>query len=214
MIYEYYGATEGGGTLVTPQEWLERPGTVGRAWAGADVRVLDDEGKECPAGQTGAVYLKLMGDFAYKGDEQKTRANRRGEFFTVGDVGYLDDRRTGAARSRTSIASFFNNGARARGLVSNGPDGVAGNADDVLVPTGETLAQVQARVLGPTGAAVPLFREVTGYAVFGVRGAVRFGASHEVLFDFENLGDENYRGISWGMDAPGRGLYLRYALRF
>jgi long-chain acyl-CoA synthetase len=90
VIYEYYGATEGGGTLVTPQEWLERPGTVGRAWQGADVRVLDDEGKECPAGQVGTVYLKLMGDFAYKGDEQKTRANRRGQFFTVGDVGYLD----------------------------------------------------------------------------------------------------------------------------
>jgi long-chain acyl-CoA synthetase len=90
VIYEYYGATEGGGTLVTPQEWLERPGTVGRAWQGAAVRVLDDEGKDCPPGQPGTVYLKLLQDFAYKGDEQKTRANRRGEFFTVGDVGYLD----------------------------------------------------------------------------------------------------------------------------
>ena len=33
VIYEYYGATEGGGTLVTPEEWLERPGSVGRPWA-------------------------------------------------------------------------------------------------------------------------------------------------------------------------------------
>ena len=49
VIYEYYGATEGGGTLVTPQEWLERPGTVGKAWEGAAIRVLDDEGKDCPA---------------------------------------------------------------------------------------------------------------------------------------------------------------------
>jgi hemoglobin/transferrin/lactoferrin receptor protein len=61
----------------------------------------------------------------------------------------LDDRRTGASRSRTSIASFFTNGARARGLVGNGADGVAGNADDVLLATGETLPQVQDRVLGP-----------------------------------------------------------------
>ena len=91
VIYEYYGATEGGGTLVTPQEWLARPGTVGRPWEGADIRVLDDEGKECPAGQPGTVYLKLLQDFAYKGDEQKTRSNRRGNFFTVGDVGYLDE---------------------------------------------------------------------------------------------------------------------------
>ena len=90
VIYEYYGATEGGGTLVSPEEWLERPGTVGKAWEGAAIRVLDDEGKDCPAGQHGTVYLKLLQDFAYKGDEQKTRANRRGEFFTVGDIGYLD----------------------------------------------------------------------------------------------------------------------------
>ena len=52
--------------------------------------MLDDEGKDCPAGQPGTVYLKLLQDFAYKGDEQKTRSNRRGNFFTVGDVGYLD----------------------------------------------------------------------------------------------------------------------------
>jgi hemoglobin/transferrin/lactoferrin receptor protein len=126
----------------------------------------------------------------------------------------LGDRRTGASRSRSSIASFFTNGARARGLVSAGPDGVAGNADDVLLPTGETLAEVQASVLGPSGAAAPLFDALPGYFVFGVRGAVRFATRHEVLFDLENLGDESYRGISWGIDAPGRGAYLRYSLRF
>jgi outer membrane receptor protein involved in Fe transport len=126
----------------------------------------------------------------------------------------LEDRRTGATRSRSSIASFFNNGARARGLVSSGPDGVAGNADDLLLATGETLAEVQARVLGPSGAAAPLFSALPGYAVVGVRGALRFATRHEVLFDVENVGDVNYRGVSWGVDAPGRGLFLRYALRF
>jgi outer membrane receptor protein involved in Fe transport len=126
----------------------------------------------------------------------------------------LGDRRVGASRSRASIASFFTNGARARGLVGPGADGVAGNADDVLLPTGETLAQVQARVLGPSGASASLFTEVPGYVVFGLRGALRLSARHEILFDLENLGDRNYRGISWGMDAPGRGVYLRYALRF
>ncbi len=126
----------------------------------------------------------------------------------------LEDRRTGANRSRSSIASFFGNGARARGLVGPGPDGVAGNADDLLLATGETLAEVQARVLGPSGAAAPLFTALPGYAVFGVRGAVRFGARHELLLDLENLGDRNYRGVSWGLDAPGRGLFARYELRF
>jgi len=125
----------------------------------------------------------------------------------------LGDRRTGATRSRSSIASFFTNGARARGLVSPGPDGAAGTADDLLLPTGETLAQVEARVL-PDGQSAPLFPALPGYAVFGVRGALRLATQHEILVDVENLTDENYRGISWGMDAPGRGVYLRYALRF
>ena len=125
----------------------------------------------------------------------------------------LGDRRTGASRSRSSIASFFTNGARARDLVSSGPDGVAGNADDVLLPTGETLAQVQARVL-PDGVAAPLFDALPGFVVFGVRGALRFASGHEILVDLENLGDESYRGISWGLDAPGRGAYVRYSLRF
>jgi outer membrane receptor protein involved in Fe transport len=126
----------------------------------------------------------------------------------------LDDRRTGAGRSRSSIASFFDNGARARGLVGNGPDGVSGNADDVLLATGETLARVQDRVLGPGVAAAPLFPELPGYAVFGVRGALRLGDRHELLVDVENVGDVNYRGVSWGMDAPGRGVYVRYTARF
>jgi hemoglobin/transferrin/lactoferrin receptor protein len=125
----------------------------------------------------------------------------------------LEDRRTGAPRSRSSIASFFTNGARARGLVSSGPDGVAGNADDVLLATGETLPQVQDRVLGPGVNSSSLYTEVAAYAVFGVRGSWRAGP-HEVFLDVQNLGDRNYRGISWGMDAPGRGAYFRYALRF
>jgi hemoglobin/transferrin/lactoferrin receptor protein len=126
----------------------------------------------------------------------------------------LGDRRVGASRSRSSIASFFTNGARARGLVGPGADGVAGTADDVLLPTGETLAQVQARVLGPQGGSTSLLTEIPGYAVYGLRGALHLGVRHEILFDLENLGDRNYRGISWGMDAPGRGVYLRYALKF
>lgn len=91
VIYEYYGASEGGGTLVRPDEWLAHPGTVGRAWEGAEVRVLDENDELCPPGEMGSVYLKLMGDFEYGGDAEKTRAGRRGQFFTVGDVGYLDD---------------------------------------------------------------------------------------------------------------------------
>jgi outer membrane receptor protein involved in Fe transport len=125
----------------------------------------------------------------------------------------LGDRRTGASRSRANIQSFFRNGARARGWVTSGPDGIDNNADDVLIATGETLAQVQDRVLGVGVNSAPLFTAVKGYAAFGVRFGIRLGP-HSIFVDAENLGDENYRGISWGMDAPGRGVSARYVYRF
>ena len=91
-IYEYYAATEGGGTLVTPQEWRERPGTVGKAWPNAEIKIFDDEANELEAKTVGTVYMKLgQADFKYKDAEQKTRDNRIGDFFTVGDVGELDE---------------------------------------------------------------------------------------------------------------------------
>ena len=39
VIYEYYAASEGGGTLATPQDWLKHPGTVGKAWPISKLRV-------------------------------------------------------------------------------------------------------------------------------------------------------------------------------
>jgi len=124
----------------------------------------------------------------------------------------LADRRTGAERTRASIRSFFLNGATARGWVSAGPDNVVGTADDVLNLTGETLVQIQDRVLG-TATSSSLFTQVDGYATLGVRGGLSFGR-HQLFVDVDNLTDTNYRGISWGMDAPGVGVNVRYALRF
>jgi long-chain acyl-CoA synthetase len=91
VIYEYYAASEGGGTLVTPGEWLNYPGTVGRAWPTAEVRILDDEGRDCATDQAGTVYMALgAAAFEYHKDQAKTAANRREGFFTVGDIGYLN----------------------------------------------------------------------------------------------------------------------------
>jgi len=90
-IWEYYAATEGGGTSVSAAEWLERPGTVGKAWPGCEVIVVDSDGNDRPPGESGTVYMKMPGAvFEYKGDEAKTEASRLRGFFTVGDVGYLD----------------------------------------------------------------------------------------------------------------------------
>ncbi len=126
----------------------------------------------------------------------------------------LDDRRTGAGRSRTSISNFFRNGARARGLIGAGPDGIFGNADDRLLATGETLLQIQDRVLGVGVNSAPLYRAVPGYVTFNLRGGLRLGERHRLFADLENIGDRNYRGISWGVDAPGRSFSLRYTVSF
>ena len=54
--------------------------------------MLDEHGQELPPGTVGTVYLKLMGgDFHYKGDPDKTRASRQGDYFTVGDMGEIDE---------------------------------------------------------------------------------------------------------------------------
>jgi len=105
--------------------------------------------------------------------------------------------------------------------------GVGGctNAGGILVPTGETLVQVQNRVL-PIGAtingvtvvdnntAVPLFNAVAGYGLIGIRGGFRFNERSELLVDFENIADKFYRGISWGIDGGGRGVTVRYRYKF
>jgi hemoglobin/transferrin/lactoferrin receptor protein len=125
----------------------------------------------------------------------------------------LEDRRTGATRTRTNIKNFFYNGATARGWVSPGPDATAGNADDTLLATGETLAQVQNRVLG-TADSAPLYTDVPGYVTIGARGGIRIGGRNELMVDLENMSDQNYRGIAWGIDAPGLNLSVMWRTRF
>jgi long-chain acyl-CoA synthetase len=92
VIVEYYAATEGGGTLITAAQWLDKPGSVGRPWPGSRVRVLDRARHEVAAGQQGLVYMQMgTSQFAYYNDEEKTAAARAGDLFTVGDIGYLDE---------------------------------------------------------------------------------------------------------------------------
>ncbi len=114
----------------------------------------------------------------------------------------LSDRRIGAERSRSNIASFFTRGARVRGLT----DGV------MLLATRETLAQVQQRVLGRESTA-PMFTAIAGYAVFGFRAGAPLDSRTDLLIDLYNLGDRNYRGIGWGIDALGRGFSLKLRRR-
>ncbi|WP_234334367.1 AMP-binding protein [Streptomyces sp. NRRL B-1347] len=90
VLYEFYAATEGGVTAVTSADWLARPGTVGLPMADVDIRVLDEDGRPLPAGETGGVYFRPVVPFAYHQDPDKTRRSMREEYFTAGDHGYLD----------------------------------------------------------------------------------------------------------------------------
>ena len=77
---------------MTPEEWRKKPGTVGKPWANSDIKIYDEEGNELGIGAVGTVYMLLgQADFEYKDAGQKTRDNRIGNYFTVGDVGELDE---------------------------------------------------------------------------------------------------------------------------
>jgi long-chain acyl-CoA synthetase len=91
-VWEYYAATEGGGTIASPQDWREHPGTVGKAWPISELLIVDDDGNEVPPGTPGTIYMKMMSaSFEYKGDPAKTKASRLKDYFTVGDIGYLTE---------------------------------------------------------------------------------------------------------------------------
>jgi long-chain acyl-CoA synthetase len=93
VVVEYYAATEGVGSFVDSATWLERPGTVGRPFLPGQVVIGDEEGNPLPAGEIGLVYVRALeaSRFTYFKDEAKTRGAFRGDYFTLGDVGYLDD---------------------------------------------------------------------------------------------------------------------------
>jgi len=93
VIEEYYGSTEGGGTTVLAADWLEHPGTVGRAWSFSEIAIFDEDGNRLLEPRAvGAVAFRMEGvTFEYFKDEEKTAAGRLGDFVTVGDIGYLDD---------------------------------------------------------------------------------------------------------------------------
>lgn len=95
IIYEYYGGSEGGAwTFATSEDSLAHPGTVGKPWRDCQIRILGPDDEEVPTGEEGMVYGKSGGfwpDFTYIGNDEKRRDIARGDFFTVGDIGHVDE---------------------------------------------------------------------------------------------------------------------------
>ena len=81
-LWEFYGSTEGQFTVCSADEWLERPGTVGRARTGRSLEVDDDEMVWC--------HTPSWARWSYWRDPLRTAQAWRGDAFTVGDLGRLD----------------------------------------------------------------------------------------------------------------------------
>jgi long-chain acyl-CoA synthetase len=95
ILHEYYSSTEANGvTLINSEQWLARPGSVGRAGLGV-IHICDDDAVELPVGQIGTVWFERdQMPFAYHNDPEKTAAAQHPQhptWSTVGDIGYVDD---------------------------------------------------------------------------------------------------------------------------
>jgi fatty-acyl-CoA synthase/long-chain acyl-CoA synthetase len=93
VLYEFYGSTElGVNTVLRPEDVLRKPGSCGLAAPGKEIALLDDDGKPVPVGEPGELYIKHFSgilDEYYK-DPDATASMRRGEWYSVGDVAYMD----------------------------------------------------------------------------------------------------------------------------
>ncbi len=94
VLYEYYAGTEAiGSTAITSEEWLLKKGSVGTARR-CTLHILDEDDTELPTGEIGGVYFEpdVPVEFEYLNDPEKTRSSfSKQGWFTLGDVGYLDE---------------------------------------------------------------------------------------------------------------------------
>jgi long-chain acyl-CoA synthetase len=95
VLGEAYGASEVGTTCsITSPEWLEHPGSVGRAVPPFEALVVDDEGNELPPNTEGRLYFKDTtgrGVVYHNDPEKSAAAHLRPGVFTLGEIGYMDD---------------------------------------------------------------------------------------------------------------------------
>ena len=124
VVYEYYAATEGGGGFfIGPQEWLTKPGSVGKAPPSADNKICDDDGKEVATGTVGTIYFRAPEiRFEYYKDTAKTAGSYQGDYFTLGDMGYFD-----------ADGYLFLTGRSAETIISGGVNIYPQETDDVLL---------------------------------------------------------------------------------
>ena len=95
VLLEYWGASEGGVvTIVGSADWLEHPGTVGRAVPSYEVYAADPEGHRLPADEVGTLWCRNVVSteiFEYhKAPEKTASAFLEPGTYTIGDIGRVD----------------------------------------------------------------------------------------------------------------------------
>jgi bile acid-coenzyme A ligase len=89
VVEVYAGSESNGLTMISGDEWLERPGSVGRPIGGTEIQIRGPEGKVLPPGGIGEVWMRRAGDVTYSYLGRPTRRTFDG-WDTLGDVGHLD----------------------------------------------------------------------------------------------------------------------------
>jgi bile acid-coenzyme A ligase len=87
-----YGSSENAGLVVCRgDEWMARPGTLGRGLPPTEVKILGPDGAELPPGEVGGIYMRIPGGpgATYLGDVPPMPSTPDG-FYSVGDLGWLD----------------------------------------------------------------------------------------------------------------------------
>ena len=94
IIHEYYSGTEANGLcFISPEEWLRKPGSVGRAIQGK-IHICNEHGEELPTGAEGLIYFESDRPFEYLNDAERTAAALHPQhptWSTIGDIGRVDD---------------------------------------------------------------------------------------------------------------------------
>lgn len=89
VIYNNYNATEAGMiATATPADLRAAPDTAGRPAGGTEIRILDPEFNELPAGEVGSIYVRNNTQF--DGYTSGSTKDFHAGFMSSGDVGYLD----------------------------------------------------------------------------------------------------------------------------
>jgi acyl-CoA synthetase (AMP-forming)/AMP-acid ligase II len=93
ILHEFYGATETRMiTSISADELARKRRSVGRPMRDVSIRILDDEGHQRPCGEIGEIFVSGPGLCSgYHDEPERTRQARRGEWFSLGDVGRLDE---------------------------------------------------------------------------------------------------------------------------